>query len=114
MAMVRPFFTPLLAATLAATATLPAFAFEDDRLTIWMGDNKGQEGIRAVADQFLEETGIEVEVVFPDNLTDRFQLSLEGINITDEETKGYTMHPSFPTMYELSGRRFTLGLRMEW
>jgi len=27
MAMVRPFFTPLLAATLAATATLPAFAF---------------------------------------------------------------------------------------
>ena len=73
MAMVRPFFTPLLAATLAATATLPAFAFEDDRLTIWMGDNKGQEGIRAVADQFLEETGIEVEVVFPDNLTDRFQ-----------------------------------------
>ena len=73
MAMVRPFFTPLLAATLAATATLPAFAFEDDRLTIWMGDNKGQEGIRAVAEQFLEDTGIEVEVVFPDNLTDRFQ-----------------------------------------
>ncbi len=38
-----------------------------------MGDNKGQEGIRAVADQFLEDTGIEVDVVFPDNLTDRFQ-----------------------------------------
>lgn len=45
------------------------------------------------------------------SLNDRIQLSLEGINITDEVTKGYTMDPSFPTMYEKSGRRFTLGLR---
>ncbi|PCF95742.1 maltose/maltodextrin ABC transporter substrate-binding protein MalE [Vreelandella nigrificans] len=73
MAMSRAFFTPLLTATLATCATLPAFAFEDDRLTIWMGDNKGQEGIRVVAEQFFEDTGIKVEVVFPDNLTDRFQ-----------------------------------------
>lgn len=48
------------------------------------------------------------------NLNDRIQLSLEGINVTDEVTKGYTMDPSFPTMYELSGRRFTLGLRMNF
>ncbi|MBF58621.1 maltose/maltodextrin ABC transporter substrate-binding protein MalE [Halomonas sp. FeN2] len=73
MATLRYFIRPLLTATLAASATLPAFAFEDDRLTIWMGDNKGQEGIQLLANQFLEETGIEVEVVFPDNLTDRFQ-----------------------------------------
>ena len=38
-----------------------------------MGDNKGQEGIRAVAEQFLEDTGIAVDIVLPDNLTDRFQ-----------------------------------------
>ena len=37
-----------------------------------------------------------------------------SINVTDEETKGYTMDPSFPTMYELSGRRINLGLRMEF
>nr|WP_295105917.1 TonB-dependent receptor [uncultured Caulobacter sp.] len=43
------------------------------------------------------------------NVNDRIQLSLEGINITDEATKGYTMDPSFPTMYEKSGRRFSLG-----
>ena len=73
MATLRYFIRPLLTATLAASATLPAFAFEDDRLTIWMGDNKGQQGIQLLAEQFLEETGIEVEVVFPDNLTDRFQ-----------------------------------------
>lgn len=65
--------TPLLAATLLGAAAAPALAFDDDRLTIWMGDNKGQDGIREVAAQFTDETGIEVEVVFPDNLTDRFQ-----------------------------------------
>ncbi len=48
------------------------------------------------------------------NVNDRIQLSLEGINITDEATKGYTMDPSFPTMYEKSGRRFSLGLRMNF
>lgn len=73
MATYRPLIMPLLTATLAASTIAPAVAFDDDRLTIWMGDNKGQEGIRAVAEQFLEDTGIEVRVIFPDNLTDRFQ-----------------------------------------
>ncbi|WP_111413495.1 maltose/maltodextrin ABC transporter substrate-binding protein MalE [Billgrantia lactosivorans] len=63
---------PLLAA-LAGGLPLSAQAFEDDRLTIWMGDNKGHDGIREVASRFTEETGIDVEVVNPDNLTDRFQ-----------------------------------------
>ena len=47
-------------------------------------------------------------------VTDALQISLEGINVTDEATKGYTMDPSFPTMRELSGRRISLGLRMEF
>ena len=48
------------------------------------------------------------------NLSERVQLSLEGINVTDEATRGYTMDPSFPTMDEKSGRRFSLGLRMNF
>jgi iron complex outermembrane recepter protein len=48
------------------------------------------------------------------NLTDWAQISLKGINVTDEATEGYTMDPSFPTMYELSGRRVSLGLRMSF
>ncbi|WP_454715873.1 TonB-dependent receptor [Caulobacter segnis] len=48
------------------------------------------------------------------NLNERVQLSLEGINVTDEATRGYTMDPSFPTMDEKSGRRFSLGLRMNF
>src|SRR5690554_2090385 len=44
-------------------------------------------------------------------LTDNVKVVLEGINITDEETTAYTIDPSFPTMYELSGRRISLGVR---
>jgi len=44
-------------------------------------------------------------------VTDNIKVSLEGINITDEEAKGYTMDPKFPTMYEVSGSRYTLGVR---
>ncbi|MDO8411072.1 MAG: TonB-dependent receptor [Phenylobacterium sp.] len=76
-------------------------------------------------DKYVEGIGYEMYPIWRDaygqtdisvsyDVNDRVQLSLEGINITDEETKGYTMHPSFPTMYELSGRRFSLGVRMEW
>lgn len=45
------------------------------------------------------------------NINDSVKVTLEGINITGEETKGYTLDPAFPTMYEFSGRRLSLGLR---
>lgn len=44
-------------------------------------------------------------------LTDGIKLTLEGINILDEATQGYTISSVFPTMYEFSGRRLSLGLR---
>jgi outer membrane receptor protein involved in Fe transport len=47
-------------------------------------------------------------------LTDNVKLSLKGINITDEETSGYTMDPAFPVMYEFSGRRVSLGIRADF
>jgi iron complex outermembrane receptor protein len=47
-------------------------------------------------------------------LTDNVKLSLKGINITDEETSGYTMNPAFPVMNEFSGRRVSLGLRADF
>ena len=34
--------------------------------------------------------------------------------MTNEATTGYTMDPSFPTMYEMSGRRISLGLRADF
>lgn len=45
------------------------------------------------------------------NINDSMKVTLEGINITDEETTGYTLDPAFPTMYEFSGRRVSLGFR---
>ncbi|QYC10717.1 TonB-dependent receptor [Brevundimonas nasdae] len=76
-------------------------------------------------DKYVEGIGYEMYPIWRDGygqvdfsasykLNDRFQVSLEGINITDEATTGYTMDPSFPTTYELSGRRINLGLRMEF
>ncbi|MBC3766151.1 TonB-dependent receptor [Neptunicella marina] len=44
-------------------------------------------------------------------VTDDIKITLKGINITDEETRGYTMDPKFPVMYEISGRRISLGVR---
>ncbi|RAH38693.1 maltose/maltodextrin ABC transporter substrate-binding protein MalE [Halomonas sp. SL1] len=63
----------LLAATLGVGAALPAMAFEDDGLTVWIGDNKGPEGIREVAERFTADTGIAIDIVHPDNMTNRFQ-----------------------------------------
>ncbi len=47
-------------------------------------------------------------------LTEQLKLSLKGINLTDEETSGYTLNPAFPTMNEFSGRRISLGLRADF
>ncbi|MFT6896667.1 MAG: iron complex outermembrane receptor protein [Paraglaciecola sp.] len=44
-------------------------------------------------------------------MSDNIKLSLKGINITDEDTSGFTMDPAFPTMNEYSGRRISLGIR---
>ena len=63
---------PVLVA-LGSGLAFSTHAFDGDRRTIWMGDNKGYDGIREVARQFADDTGIEVRIVNPDNLTDRFQ-----------------------------------------
>ncbi|MBU1385968.1 MAG: TonB-dependent receptor [Alphaproteobacteria bacterium] len=73
-------------------------------------------------DKYVEGIGYEMYPIWRDaygqtdislsyNLNDSIQLSVEGINITDEATTGYTMDPAFPTTYELSGRRVSFGLR---
>ncbi|NIJ70257.1 TonB-dependent receptor [Xanthomonas sp. 60] len=47
-------------------------------------------------------------------LNDTWKLSLEAINLFDEETSGYTIDESFPTQYEFSGRRVSLGIRADF
>lgn len=53
----------------------------------------------------------QVDISLGYKINDSIKVVVEGINITDEATKGYTMDPKFPTMYEFSGRRVSLGIR---
>ena len=76
-------------------------------------------------DEYVESIGYDMYPIWRDaygqldvsigyRLTDNVKISLKGINMTDEETTGYTMDPSFPTMYERSGRRVSLGIRADF
>ncbi len=56
----------------------------------------------------------QVDVSIGYRINDVVKLTLKGINLTDEATTGYTMDPAFPTMYELSGRRISLGIRADF
>jgi iron complex outermembrane receptor protein len=47
-------------------------------------------------------------------VSDRIKLSLKGINMTNAHAGGYTMDAAFPTMYEMSGRRVSLGMRVDF
>ena len=102
---------------LADKAYNVTFYYENDRFQARASYN--------FKDKYVESIGYEMYPIWRDgygqtdisvsyNLNDNVQISLEGINVTDEVTKGYTMDPSFPTMYEKSGRRFSLGLRMNF
>jgi TonB-dependent receptor len=44
-------------------------------------------------------------------ITDNIKAQVKGINILNAKTKGYTIDPAFPTTYETSGRRLSLGIR---
>lgn len=62
----------LIAATVMA-ASMPAMALDDSKLTIWMGENKGNEQLAAVVAQFEADLGVPVAVEVVDPLTDKFQ-----------------------------------------
>jgi iron complex outermembrane receptor protein len=47
-------------------------------------------------------------------LTRNFRVELQGINVGNAKTTGYTMDPSFPTTYEFSGSRISLGIRAQF
>ena len=42
-------------------------------LTIWIGADKGHQGLVQIGKQFEAELGVKVEIAFPDHLTEKFQ-----------------------------------------
>lgn len=47
-------------------------------------------------------------------VTDNLRVELQGINVGNAKTQGYTIDPSFPATYELSGSRISLGARVQF
>jgi TonB-dependent receptor len=47
-------------------------------------------------------------------LTPNFRVELQGINVGNAKTTGYTMDRAFPTTYEFSGSRISLGVRAQF
>lgn len=66
----------LLGAALLATALAAPFAAsaaEKGRLTIWINNDKGYNGLQKVADEFAKKTGVPVKVEHFDNAVGKFE-----------------------------------------
>ncbi|MGY1410968.1 MULTISPECIES: TonB-dependent receptor [unclassified Luteimonas] len=91
--------------------------YDNDRFDARMSHNhKGEyvEGLGYNMYPIYRDAYGQTDVSIGYRVGDNVKLSLKAINVTDEETTGYTMDPSFPTMYELSGRRVSLGVRVDF
>jgi TonB-dependent receptor len=91
--------------------------FENDRFDARMSYNHKGEYVESIGYNLYpiwRDAYGQLDISIGYRLTDSIKISLKGINMTDEATSGYTMDPSFPTMYELSGRRISLGIRADF
>lgn len=62
-----------LAASLMLTTALPALALEEGTLTIWLGPQKADANLAAVAEKFTAELGVPVKVEVVDPAVEKFQ-----------------------------------------
>lgn len=51
----------------------PALAFEEGKLTIWLGPNKGSANLQEVAKKFTADSGVEVVIEEVDPAVEKFQ-----------------------------------------
>lgn len=63
----------LSGAALLLASAVPAFAFSDETLTIWMGGDKGDQLLQKATQKFTDDLGVKVKVEVVDPLTDKFQ-----------------------------------------
>lgn len=102
---------------LAEKAYNATLYYENDRLDARLSYN--------YKDRYVEYIQLDMYPVYRDaygqtdasiglRLDDTWKVSLEAINLFDEQTSGYTLDPAFPTQYEFSGRRVSLGLRADF
>jgi maltose/maltodextrin transport system substrate-binding protein len=56
-----------------ATMGTQAMAWEEGSLTVWIGSDKGYNGLQLVGDTFADDTGVAVKVETPEDATGKFQ-----------------------------------------
>ena len=62
-----------IGAALLLGSTSLSLAFEEGKLLIWLGPNKGDAELRKAVEKFTADTGVAVTVEVVDPLTDKFQ-----------------------------------------
>lgn len=98
------------------TYNLTAY-YENDKFDARISYNYKDKYVEAIASDMYpvyRDAYGQTDLSLGYQVTDNIKVMLEGINITDEETSGYTIDPAFPTMYEFSGRRISLGVRADF
>lgn len=91
--------------------------FENDRFDARLSWNQKSEYVESIGYGMYpiwRQAYGQLDVALGWQISERIKLSLKGINMTNEHAGGYTMDPAFPTMYEMSGRRISLGLRADF
>lgn len=101
---------------LAEKAYNATLYFENDRFDARVSYNYKDDYVevieRSMYPVYREGFG-QVDIALGYQVSDRVKLTLKGINMTDEATRGYTIDPRFPVMNEFSGRRMSLGVRVD-
>ncbi|CAV25466.1 maltose/maltodextrin ABC transporter substrate-binding protein MalE [Vibrio sp. 10N.222.54.F12] len=69
----KPLLKTLSICTLAALFNAPAFAMEEGEITIWINGDKSYAGLAEIGKQFEEDTGVKINVQYPDSLEAKFQ-----------------------------------------
>lgn len=113
-------------AELGIRTPMPGLADKTYNLTVYYENDRFDARLSYnYKDKYVESLGYNMYPIWRDaygqldmsigyRLTDSIKLSLKGINLTNEATTGYTIDPAFPTTYELSGRRISLGIRADF
>ncbi|HEY0793737.1 MAG TPA: maltose/maltodextrin ABC transporter substrate-binding protein MalE [Chthoniobacterales bacterium] len=68
----------LLCGLFVLCSALPAFAWTDGELLVWMNGDKGYNGLAEIGKKFEKDYGIKVTVEHPESLTDKFQAAAQG------------------------------------
>ncbi len=70
--------TKLVPALLLLFSAFQAFAWTDGELLVWIGGDKGHNGLAEVGKKFEKDLGVPVKVEAPDGLTDKFQAAAQA------------------------------------